>query len=726
MATHLRRQLRRHGFTLLALAVLLVSLLVAAGPNGRALATSGGDDPYSIPVVKDTNPGPNVVETTLIADEATVDIGNGVTAHAQTFNGEIPGPTFYLKVGDTVIVHYENHLSRPSAVHWHGIELEGSMDGTPFTQNPVTPGGSFLYKFKVSRPGIFWYHPHHHAATNQVFKGLYGMIIVTDRNEAPLQAAGTLPSAADTKQIVLSDMTVCKAPGHNDAATYDPSLPWVGGGPLPAQPGPTPLTLCETSPIDENGAPRGPFAAGDIPNIQTAATVGRTNEGQTVLTNGLNAGGRAGSPSAPGALAAGASTLDVRAGQGLRLQILDAAQTRYMRLRLTTSTGRQVPLVRVGGEGGGLLDNAVVEGGVIGGFDTQYGFGEILLPPGSRADVVAAIPASATGVLTLWTEDYNRTGLGFADIPTVPVMHLNVTGRAGSRYTIGAGTPLRAATGDLVPVVGPATGRLLDPTTFAPPKLGLASQDIRLTQSLTGLSINDVFGTDESPGDYTLAPHLGSSRYAKLGDTLELTATNVTAGGRHPFHLHGFSIQPISLTKPGSPSYIWPYHEFRDNVDIPPGYSLTFRVKLTDRPLADGVTMGGGYGRWLFHCHIFFHHTNGMLSELVVVAPNGNEKPDVNANATSLVAHQRETATMHGTYHDPDGDRVRLTASIGKVTDDGGGQWTWTYTTGDADPSRFVYITATDSQRLKDQAVFVLNSGNCSGDDRECGDHSHR
>ena len=78
--------------------------------------------------------------------------------------------------------------------------------------------------------------------------------------------------------------------------------------------------------------PRGPFAAGDIPNIQQAASGIAINEGQTVLTNGKNVGGRAGSPSAPGALAAGASTLDVRPGQGLRLQIGDTATTRFFRL----------------------------------------------------------------------------------------------------------------------------------------------------------------------------------------------------------------------------------------------------------------------------------------------------------------------------------------------------------------------------------------------------------
>ena len=113
-----------------------------------------------------------------------------------------------------------------------------------------------------------------------------------------------------------------------------------------------------------------------------------------------------------GALAPGASTLNVRPGQGLRLEIVNSAAIRFMRLRLTDNSGTLVPLIRVGGEGG-LLDHAVEEGGVQpGGFDPKYDHGEIMLPPGSRADVVAAIPAAATGVLTMWTEDYLRSGPG--------------------------------------------------------------------------------------------------------------------------------------------------------------------------------------------------------------------------------------------------------------------------------------------------------------------------
>jgi FtsP/CotA-like multicopper oxidase with cupredoxin domain len=719
----------------IALAVGLAAALaiILAGSRSSSLATTG-DSAYKVPLVTDTNPAPNIVETTLTAEQASVDLGQGVTANnALTFNGTIPGPTFMLNVGDHVIVHFQNRMAHESGIHWHGVELSNGMDGTPFTQNMVPPGGDFLYEFTVNRPGFFWYHPHHHSSTNQVFHGMYGMIIVKDPNEDALQSVGTLPSDAQTFPLVLSDTTVCKT--VNDTHAYDDNAvapagaqPWAGGGgaanTLPPQPDPSPKNLCEGPavngdpyPIDENGTLTGAFAAGDIPNIQPADSAGRVNEGQTVLTNGRNVGGRAGGPLADqpgglGALAPGAELLDVQPGQGIRFEVLNSSTVRFMRLQLTDPGGTKVPLFRVGGEGG-LLNHAVGEGGMQQGWNTKYDTGEILIPPGTRADVVAAIPtAPTTGVMTLWTRDYDRTGGGFSRIPTVPVAHLNLTGPTVTpAFSIADGTPLREATGDLVPTLGAATGTLLNPATFTPPKTGMAAQTINFTQvANASLGVDGVLGAHEVPAnvDYTDAPHMGSTRYAKSGDILQLTVGNTT-GADHPFHLHGFSIQPILLDGPGAgDDYNWTYPEFRDNVDIPKNYKLTFRVRLDPRPMPDGVTPGGELGRWLFHCHIFFHTEDGMISELVVTDANGNEAPTVAVTGTTTTADQLGPATMKGTYDDRDGDAVTLSASTGTVTDDGGGRWTWNETVGAEEKSSTVFITATDSKGNKGQAPFDL------------------
>lgn len=719
-----------------------------------------GISPYETPApIMDRDPSLDTLDITLTVAQEPVNIGGGITANAETIDGAIPAPTLRLNVDDTLIVRLVNDLPYPSGIHWHGIELQNAADGTPVTQDgvavgPFTPpspasptGGTYLYKFKVPRPGLFWYHPHHFHSTNRVFRGTYGMIVVTEPAvETPLISGGVIPGPADTEQLVLSDITVCKAPGMNDATTYiDPTtLPaadrpeWLSGA--TSQLGPTPVGLCEIAPagqaLQEDGSPATvSYGSGDVPNIQRSGG-GRTVEGQIVLTNGVNVGGRNGTPAAPGALAAGAETRSVLAGQGLRLQIVNCAHLRYFRLRLTTSSGVQVPLVRIGGEGS-LLDNAVEEGGVIGGaggFDTGYDAGEILLPPSSRADVVAAIPPGEPvgSVLTLWTRDFQRVGPanpgGWAQLPTVPVMHLEVTGTApGTPYTIVGGRvggPIGTALRDAVPGVdnvealpapAPGTG-LLNPSTFSPPKTGWLTdiENIQLTASGGVAGVNGVHG-EFMASPYTSNLHIDSSRYAEQGVTLELMVSNMS-GAHHPFHLHGFSFQPISLNVGGSPVFTWPYSEFVDVVNIPAGHSLTFRVRLDDRELADGVTMGGALGRWLFHCHIFFHAHNGMLSELVVTTNDGSEKPNIDVRGSWAYAPIGGTATRTGTFFHPDGQLMTLTASKGTVVPAGssaGGEWSWSYTSalGDAPSIEYVYITAEDTDGLKDQTVFRLKIG---------------
>ncbi|WP_152190737.1 multicopper oxidase domain-containing protein [Georgenia satyanarayanai] len=685
--------------------------------------TSGGS-PYEVPVAVDADPStPTWLETTIATRHAMVDIG-GVMAHAETFNGAIPGPTLRMDVGDRAFVRLVNEMHHPMGVHLHGIELANSADGTEVTQDGVQPashhpppapapaGGTYLYAFRATRPGLYWYHPHHHHATNHVFRGMYGMIVIADPHEAALVAAGVLPGAADTRQLVLSDITVCKAPGSNDATTYpDPTaLPaadrpeWLSGA--TSQPPPTPVTLCELpTAVDDAGDPAlASYGLGDVPSVFRP---GQHNEGQTVLTNGVAVGGRLGQPGAPGALLPGAQTMNVLAGQGLRLQIANCAISRYFRLILTTSTGATVPLLRVGGEGG-LLDAAITEGGVVGGHDAKYDVGEILLPPGSRADVVAAIPPTASGVLTLWTRDFRRNGGLWAGLPTVPVMHLQVTGPAPSTYTIAAGTALRAAVPAPVETLGPTTDTLLDPATFTPAKPGSALQDIQVTGT-TG--IDGVSGSFMGFASYTDAPHIATSRWAEKAKVLELTVTNLS-GSHHPFHLHGFSIQPVALEQPGFPTYTWPYREFRDNVDIPAAYTLRFRVRLDERTLKDGVTMGGALGRWLFHCHIFIHHHQGMISELVVSGGDGSERPHVDVGGSWAYTPVGGIAQRHGTYHHPDGDPVTLTATAGTVVDTGGGTWSWSYDAAGATPHvEYVYVTGTDPAGRVDQAVFRLKVG---------------
>ena len=66
-------------------------------------------------------------------------------------------------------------------VHWHGIRLDNRSDGVPgVTQDPVGPGGSFVYRIRFRDSGIYWYHPHMREDIQQDL-GLYGNLLVRPR-----------------------------------------------------------------------------------------------------------------------------------------------------------------------------------------------------------------------------------------------------------------------------------------------------------------------------------------------------------------------------------------------------------------------------------------------------------------------------------------------------------------------------------------------------------------
>jgi FtsP/CotA-like multicopper oxidase with cupredoxin domain len=103
--------------------------------------------------------------------------------------GAMTSPPIVLTQNEPVEVRILNQLTSPTAVHWHGIELESYFDGvvgwggdgqqvTP----PIAPGGSFVARFTPPRAGTFIYHTHWHDP-EQLVKGLYGPLIVLPPGE---------------------------------------------------------------------------------------------------------------------------------------------------------------------------------------------------------------------------------------------------------------------------------------------------------------------------------------------------------------------------------------------------------------------------------------------------------------------------------------------------------------------------------------------------------------
>ncbi|GIV59194.1 MAG: hypothetical protein KatS3mg043_0283 [Rhodothermaceae bacterium] len=94
------------------------------------------------------------------------------------FNGQYPGPLLHVPERATVVVHFTNQTTWPTAIHWHGVRLDNRFDGVPgVTQEPVMPGASFTYRVFFPDAGIYWYHPHHREDVQQDL-GLYGNLLV--------------------------------------------------------------------------------------------------------------------------------------------------------------------------------------------------------------------------------------------------------------------------------------------------------------------------------------------------------------------------------------------------------------------------------------------------------------------------------------------------------------------------------------------------------------------
>jgi FtsP/CotA-like multicopper oxidase with cupredoxin domain len=96
------------------------------------------------------------------------------------------GPPIILTRGELAEIEVKNTTSDPTAIHWHGMELESYYDGVPGwtgsdqqTSPPIAPGSSFVARMTPPRAGTFVYHTHWHDE-KQLVNGVYGPLIVLE------------------------------------------------------------------------------------------------------------------------------------------------------------------------------------------------------------------------------------------------------------------------------------------------------------------------------------------------------------------------------------------------------------------------------------------------------------------------------------------------------------------------------------------------------------------
>jgi FtsP/CotA-like multicopper oxidase with cupredoxin domain len=246
-------------------------------------------------------------------------------------------------------------------------------------------------------------------------------------------------------------------------------------------------------------------------------------------------------------------TLDVAAGQMERWRVINASSARYVLLSIG---GEEFSIV---GTGGGLIESPVSAR-------------ELLLVPGNRVDIVVG-PLVEGAELSVNAMPYDRhTGK--------PRVERFATVRVGAARESMAMIPARMRS--IEPLA------TLDAT---PDRVVKMSESLNLRRG-TDFKINGEMHHNDKP--------------VTVGELQVWDVVNASHMD-HPFHLHGFFFQVLSVNGV-APAY----RAWQDTVNVPPKGRVRIAWMPDDRP-----------GFWMYHCHILEHHAGGMMANFAVVRPGG-------------------------------------------------------------------------------------------------------
>jgi FtsP/CotA-like multicopper oxidase with cupredoxin domain len=119
------------------------------------------------------------VKVDLVAHQGPLTLADGHRLTGFTLNGTSPGPTIEATEGQLVQVTVRNdNVAEGMTLHWHGLDVPNGEDGVAgVTQDAVSPGHTFTYRFVADVAGTYWYHSHQ-VSHEQVVGGLFGALVV--------------------------------------------------------------------------------------------------------------------------------------------------------------------------------------------------------------------------------------------------------------------------------------------------------------------------------------------------------------------------------------------------------------------------------------------------------------------------------------------------------------------------------------------------------------------
>jgi nitrite reductase (NO-forming) len=115
---------------------------------------------------------------TVTVEKKRIDIGDGMTYDAWTFDGIVPGPQLRLREGDEVSVQLLNHTPDAHGLNIHAAQISPQHFGGD-TKGPLQ------YKFRADVAGVFVYHCNGIPILDHIGRGMYGPVIVDPKDGWP-------------------------------------------------------------------------------------------------------------------------------------------------------------------------------------------------------------------------------------------------------------------------------------------------------------------------------------------------------------------------------------------------------------------------------------------------------------------------------------------------------------------------------------------------------------
>jgi len=181
------------------------------------------------------------------------------------------------------------------------------------------------------------------------------------------------------------------------------------------------------------------------------------------------------------------------------------------------------------------------------------------------------------------------------------------------------------------------------------------------------------------------------------GTTLGTTVFSGTLGGYK--QLHEFTFTPAVPVNAGS--------QYAIVVKISAGRSYLTWYDSHGFPDYAGGQLYVGYSSTTWKTDPMYG--GEFAFQTWVIGGSSNQAPTVAADNAAVTVNEGTAAANTGTFSDPDGDAVALTASAGTVTQTGtsSGTWSWTEPASDEAASQAVTIKADDGHGLVATAPFT-------------------